>query len=639
MTTWLLRAARAIRFACWNRRAWPALLLIAPTAYYDSPSFAGETSTERGAVSGPRPSQARSVGRPSRKPSYLPLQRWNDAQNGANRNPAGPAEPRVSRTPLTTRLSEQPSAPAPAKTIRAEPGATPARPTLISLSRRQESSGAAQTEPVLKSAAPPDGTSPASMPRSQSQRVPGDRTRAETVEAPPVLPEPDNVYEIDLPTTIRLVLSANPKVAGAREAIREMLALQQKARSMLLPSLNAGTAVHLHQGNLQASTGQIKDIYSQSLYFGGGTRTWAAESLAVPMVRLFAHLGDAIYEPLAVRQQVSTKRYDSSATANHLMLDGIVRYFELLNSEGRYLAARQTEREAAEIVRITASYALTGEGREGDANRARAEAYLKHVEVQQAEGRLAENSARLAELLNLDPSMRLRTVGGPIAGISLFGPNEDLQALIRMAERRRPELAAAMATIQGDTMRLRQEQTRPLFPLVSIGYSAGSFGGGSVLFPPKMGNFAGRTDVDVMALWSLQNMGVGNFATVSERRAVLNQSRSQRVKALAGIREEVVAGYGLLQGERIQIQITQRQLKDTEQGFREEFARLRGAEALPIEVLNSVNQLGFARQEVIKAVTAFNQAQFRLLVATGIPPTDALRRGLDQPLVGSKETK
>ena len=408
---------------------------------------------------------------------------------------------------------------------------------------------------------------------------------------------------------------------------------------MLLPSLNAGTAVHLHQGNLQASTGQIKDIYSQSLYYGGGTRTWAAESLAVPMVRVFAHLGDAIYEPLAVRQEVSTKRYDSSATANHLMLDGIVRYFQLLNAEGRYLAARQTEREAAEIVRITASYALTGQGREGDANRARAEAYLKHVEVQEAESRVAESSAELCELLNLNPSTRLRTVGGPIAGINLFGPEEDLQALIRMAERRRPELASASAAIQQDTVRLRQEQTRPLFPLVSVGFSAGSFGGGSVLFPPKMGNFAGRNDVDVMALWSLQNMGVGNFATVSERRAVLNQTRSQRAKTLAEVRQEVIAGFGLLQGERIQIQITQRQLKDTEQGFREEFARLRGAEALPIEVLNSVNQLGFARQEVIKAVTAFNQCEFRLLVATGIPPTQAMSRGLDQRLVDTTPTR
>ena len=88
MTTWLLRAARAIRFACWNRRAWPTRLLIAPTAYYDSPSFAGEMSADRVAVSGRHLSKTRSADRPSRKPSYLPLQHWNEAQNEDDRKPS-----------------------------------------------------------------------------------------------------------------------------------------------------------------------------------------------------------------------------------------------------------------------------------------------------------------------------------------------------------------------------------------------------------------------------------------------------------------------------------------------------------------------------------------------------------------------
>ncbi len=571
--------------------------------------------------------------RPGLESTYLPLQRWQTAQqiahspkDQATQDAKAPIHrlPPVRREPVKSTYSAGNAA----HTDGSSPFVT--QSAYLASHRRLPQAESSPAEPVLKSAEPAQPQVP-----TQGRLLPGDRTQAETVDAPLVLPEPDGVFEIDLPTTIRLVLSANPTVAGAREAVREVLALQQRARSMLLPSLNAGTAYHKHEGNFQASTGQIKDIYSQSLYFGGGSRVWAAESLAVPMVRLFAHLGDAIYEPLAVRQEVATKQYDSRATANTLMLNAIIRYFDLLNAEGRYLAAKQTELETAEIVRITASYAVTGQGREGDANRARTEAYLMHTEVQLAEGRVAEASARLAELLSLDPTTRLKTVGGPIAGVNLFGPREDLEPLIRMAERRRPELAAASATVQTNATRLRQEQTRPLFPLVSLGFSAGSFGGGSVLFPPKMSNFGGRNDFDVLALWSLQNLGVGNYATVSERRAVMNQSRAERTRALNGVRQEVIASYGLLQGERIQILITQRQLKDTEEGFREEFQRLRGAEALPIEVLNSVNQLGFARQELIKAVTAFNQAQFRLLVATGIPPTQALNRGLDQPLAAS----
>ncbi|HWB10655.1 MAG TPA: TolC family protein [Pirellulales bacterium] len=464
---------------------------------------------------------------------------------------------------------------------------------------------------------------PEPLPGAPERRLPGSRTQAETVDAPNSIAAPQEEYVIDLPTTVRLVVSANPTVLTARELVRETLALQTRARTMLLPSLNGGVAFHNHDGNFQASTGQIKYMYAKSLYYGGGTRVWAAESLAVPMVRLFSHLGDAIYEPLAVRQQVSMRSFDSVSTANTILLESINRYFELLGAEGRYEAARQTEREAAEIVRITASYAISGEGREGDANRARTEAYLMHVEVQRAEERVAVASARLAEILSLDPSVRLKTVAGPIAGLEIVDPDADLQSLIRAAERRRPELMAASANIQHNNTRLRQEQMRPLFPMLLMGYSSGSFGGGSVLFPPFLGNFRGRQDFDALAVWSLTNMGVGNIATVSERRAVLNQSIAERTRALNGIRQEVIAAYGLVRGELVQIQVTQRQLADSEEGFREEFARLLGAEALPIEVLNSVDQLGFARQELIKAVTGYNQAQFRLFVATGSSPTQA----------------
>ncbi|HJT31703.1 MAG TPA: TolC family protein [Pirellulales bacterium] len=579
--------------------------------------------------------------------SYLPLQRWNASQ--AEQQPVAPNPPAADDmgTPLAA-----PNRRGPALVPQT---AMPAGPRVIFRGDRSRNSvgpdGQARSvvpEPVTPAGATDAGTPatnaslrvrqprldageesvdalPEPLPEINPSRPPGSRTRAETVDAPSAIPLPENEYFIDLETVIRLVASGNPTVAIAREEVREMLALQTRANSMLLPSLNAGASLHEHQGNFQASTGQIKYIYSKSLYYGGGTRAWAAEAPAVPMVRLFSHLGDAIFEPLAVRQQVSSRRFNSTATSNTILLESVMRYFDLLGAEGRLQAARETERETAEIVRITASYALTGQGREGDANRARTEAYLMHTEVQRAEEREALAAAKLSEILSLEPTVRLHTVGGPIGGLEIIDANTELQTLIRMAERRRPELAAGSANIQHNMTRLRQEKTRPLFPMVMLGYSAASFGGGGVLFPPFFGTFRGRQDFDALAVWSLTNMGVGNAATVSERRAVLNQSLAERNRALNGVRQEVIAAYGLVHGERLQIQITQRQLADTEEGFREEFRRLLGAEALPIEVLNSVDQLGVARQELIKAVTGYNQAQFRLYVATGMSPTRAVQ--------------
>ncbi len=558
--------------------------------------------------------------------SYVPLQRWAAAQQaprqGVAQQTAGPARD---------------TAGVPAPTANA-----------VGIVRRYGYVMTADPQPVAFNVVrqdedenrPGSGGTVERLPALAEDDLPGSRTQAETIDAPPVLPPTAEEYVIDLPTTLRLLTSANPTVVTARELVRETLVLQTKARVMLLPSLNGGLAYHDHQGSLQASTGQMRYLYEKSLYYGAGSRVWAAESLALPGVRIFSHLGDAIYEPLAVRQQVGTRRFDAAATSNTLALEAIIRYFDLLGAEGRYEAVRQSEREAAEIARITSAYAQTGQGREGDANRARTEVYLMHVEVQTAEERMAIASTRLAEVLSLDPSIRLKTVGGPIAGVEIVDPDTDLQTLIRTAERRRPELAAGSLNIQQNAIRLRQEKTRPLFPLVLVGYSAGSFGGGSVAFPPELSMFRGRSDFDAMALWSLQNMGVGNAATVSERRAVLNQSIADRTRALNGIRQEVIAAYMLVKGEQFQIQITQRQLTDSEQGFREEFARLLGAEALPIEVLNSVAQLSFARQELIKSVTAYNQAQFRLFVATGLSPTTAKLPPTDpQQPIGRQPTR
>lgn len=611
----LLQSKRTAGREFRRRCVWPAVLmaapLAAPAAFGDQPPPPlRRLPTANYGVKAP----------PTR--GYLPLERWQTAQSGAAGNssksqtqaPARPAPPARTVAHTSGMPTLAPARPAPAAEFRPALGPPGERPVVVPASQRTRAAGELQNGGP-EFGAPNDADS--ELPRMPDGRLPGSRTQAETVDAPSALAEPAEFYEIDLPTTLRLLLSANPTVAESREEIREMLALQTRARVMMLPSLNAGTAMHRHSGSTQSSSGVMRNTYNSSLYYGGGTRVWAAESLAIPMIRILGHVGDAIYEPLVVRQHVSNKRYTAAATSNTLVLQAVIRYFELLSAEGRYEAARQTEREAAEIVRITASYALTGQGREGDANRARTEAYLMHAEVQSAEERIALASARLCELLNLDPSIRLRTIGGPIAGVELIDPTLDLRSLIQMAERRRPELAAASATIAANRLRVRQERTRPLFPMIMLGYSAGSYGAGNPRFPPLIGHFGGRSDFDALAVWSLNNMGVGNMATVAERRAVLNQSVAERTRALNGVRQEVIAAYGLMQGERLQIRITQRQLKDTQEGFREEFERLLGAEALPIEVLNSVDQLGVARQEVIKSVIAFNQAQFRLFVAAG----------------------
>src|SRR5260370_24988887 len=90
---------------------------------------------------------------------------------------------------------------------------------------------------------------------------------------------------------------------------------------------------HLHDGILQNSFGRMRHVDSRSFYIGGGARTVAAETVAYPAVQLFAHLGDAIYEPLAARQLVSEARSNSVAVANTLLLLVATRYLGLTGAD------------------------------------------------------------------------------------------------------------------------------------------------------------------------------------------------------------------------------------------------------------------------------------------------------------------
>ena len=88
--------------------------------------------------------------------------------------------------------------------------------------------------------------------------------------------------------------------------ILEALALQLSARTLLLPSLNAGASYHGHNGLLQRSSGKMIDVSLQSLYLGAGANTVVAGTVNIP--------GVSIYQPTdrrlvrAVGRTAATRR-------------------------------------------------------------------------------------------------------------------------------------------------------------------------------------------------------------------------------------------------------------------------------------------------------------------------------------------
>jgi outer membrane protein TolC len=441
-----------------------------------------------------------------------------------------------------------------------------------------------------------------------------------------VLPPASEQRVIDLPTALHLAEAANPMIALGRQAIVEAQAVQMGARGMLLPSLNAGSNYHLHQGVLQSSFGQIRNLTEQALYVGGGARTLAAETVAVPAVRIFSHLGDALFAPLAAGQVVGARTYDATAINNETLLAVVQRYLELAIAEASLDAIHQGEDSMRSIVEATSAFASAGQGREGDFQRARADALLLHAAEQSLQEQIAVKSAELSRLLHLDPSIRLRTQPGALEMVQLVDPDYSVEDLVGLAQTARPELAARMAEIAAAEYRVRQEVTRPLLPIVSVGFSGGAFGGGGNFNPGQQffQTFGGRTDFDVMAVWSLQNLGFGNSALQKRARAERDQAIAERGRVANRIAREVGDAFANSEARKQQVALAHRRLQSAIDGAREEIERTRGGEGLPIEALNSVHLLSEAGLALVDAIGGYDLAQFELFVAIGQTPHAAL---------------
>ena len=533
------------------------------------------------------------------------------AASGCATRPAGPPTSTLAEAVPPNLLEVASIAPAIDADLTRKPHATP-RPPAADRDPATQRTSASPTPPV------PEPTPP----QAPADEVAADASTAmaPAAQTPPSIPEATPPRSIDLSTALLLADNQNPIIGEARAHILEALALRTAARSLLLPSLNSGFNYHDHNGPLQRSSGEILPLTEQSLYYGGGARTLAAESLGVPMINIATPLTEALFEPLAAEQRVVGTRLNASATANTTLLEVAGLYIELVGNEAELAARRELAADADRIASEVAAYAVTGQGRKSDSNRAEADRRLFQAEIQRAEEEVAVTSARLSQRLSLDPSSRLQPLYGPLVPITLIDADVPVESLISSAMARRPDLAARDALAMEAKYQVQREKARPFLPTIWLGFSAGEFGGGSDIVPPALGRYQGRNDFDIRAYWTLLNFGVGNTAQIKRRKAIYNQAVAERMAVLNEIRAEVSTARAEVLALRSRVEIARRGVRTSEEGYRQDQVRLRETIGKPIEVLDSLRLLVQARVSLIRAITEANRAQFALFVSLGAPP-------------------
>jgi outer membrane protein TolC len=448
--------------------------------------------------------------------------------------------------------------------------------------------------------------------------------------APPLPVEPSALrpdaqpVPIDLPTALRVANAANPTIGVALARVREAYALWRAARVLWLPDLETGPAYARHDGVLQNSTGIVFATNKWSLFEGGG----AATNLET---------ANAFFGPQIARRLLEAQRAAAAATTSNVQLDVALTYLDLLRAYGALAINAEALANAEEIARLAEAGIRAGLAKTpADPNRARTEVSQRRQERIRLEGDVAAVSARLAQLLLLEPTVQLRPAEPAVVPIAIVPPDVPLEELVATGLMNRPELAESRSLVAANLARWRQARLGPLFPRLNASYLAGDFGGG---INDNTQEFRGRGDGQAQAVWTLHNLGFGDLARARAARAVYDQANLHVQEVQAQVAAEVTGAANLALSRQRTLDSAQQGVQQAEEMWRRlvrwtiEIGAGSGRRYEIVELLLGEQALEQARLQYLSEVIEYDQQQFRLYWAMGQPPLHALPKAAALPVV------
>ena len=441
-------------------------------------------------------------------------------------------------------------------------------------------------------------------------------------ETEPEVTEDSEPLPIDLATVLRLAGAQNWNVELAAERVREARAVAEAADAYWMPSLIGGLGFTRHDGQLQATSGATSDVSRSSLFVGGGAALGGAPLAGGGggPLRLMVNLSlaDAIFKPLVARQHLAAVEAAESSTFNDTLLTAGSAYFRLVAAQGRLVNTQADLKEAEALLQQTQAFVISGKGSKADSARMAADVGRRRQMVVSARADLKVSSARLARELRLDPSTTLFAFEEQLVPIELIDGKESLASLIDQAQVQRPELVTASATIEAARASQQAERWRPLLPHLTLGGSAGGFGGG---VDDELPGLSARSDFDVLAVWQWENLGFGTRAARDAAGSRRRQAELQLGRIKDGVSAEVTTAWHEVQAGKKRIELSEVRIKQAGNSLRLNRARIRGLLGLPLEALQAVEAVSQAREARLRSIIDFNQAQLRLLRAVGRPGT------------------
>ncbi|HEY1784835.1 MAG TPA: TolC family protein [Pirellulales bacterium] len=599
-----------------NRFGMLALLLSALSALL-GPSPARAQTTDPESPS----SRWRSIFSKGSQVSYYPGYLNGPAPNGAGAAAAPPAMTPPTASPGGSKSLTSLSGPVTPASFMAPP-LNPA-----SLRQAPPPTDPSQGPEILPTPRSPAG-GPATNPPGQPGQMPqGDlpplQSKVDLQPAP--LEANDFAFAINLATALRLA-DARPLIVSAAQASAWVGEAQlQHAKVLWVPTFNMGGDYVRHDG------------YGPDFNLGINT---AARPLNQNVNFLYSGIGftqqvavtDAIFEPLAARQVLNSRRWDIQTAKNDALLATANAYFSVHQYRGQYAAAIDVVNRGRRLVERLQVLSQDLVPRvEVD----RGERLLADMEQQAATLRQMWRvaSADLTQVLRLDPRVMVVPQEHDHLQITLIDPSRPLDELIPIGLTNRPELASQQALVKAVAERIRREKGRLLLPTAMLnGFQTPNeliqFGAQGIGHGDAMNLWSLRDDLSPQLMWQYEGLGFGNMARIKEQRGEQSGSIVEMFKLQDAVAGDVVRGQARLQSAAVRVVQAERSMEKALLTFNGNYEGLsqttRFGNVLiqvyrPQEVVIALQHLMTAYTQYFSTVADYNRAQFELFHALGYP--------------------
>jgi outer membrane protein TolC len=403
-------------------------------------------------------------------------------------------------------------------------------------------------------------------------------------------------YPIDLPTALRLARAENLDVLIAQKRLDEAHANRDSALWQFFPWISPGVTARRHEGRTQAVDGTLLDVDKQSIA-PGATLTAQLD------------LGDGIFKNLVARQLVNAASLGLDAQRQDTTLGAAQAYFELAKTKAVVEVVREALRTSEGYGAQLHAAVTAGVVFKGDELRVQTQSERYRVALTQAQEQQRIASARLAQILHLDPTIELVPTDSELVPITLVETTGDLQALVRQALEARPELKQNQALIAAAREAKRGAVYGPLIPSLGVQAFLGEFGGGQ---GDATGNYGASRDYYVGLSWRIGPGGLFDFSRINVSQARLETAELTALKTSDDVARQVVEGYTRVRSLSNQIAAIRHSLSSATETLRLTRERKQLGVGIVLEDIQAQQELVRARADYLSVIAEFNKAQYVL---------------------------